>query len=421
MPSKAIVISIGDEILYGQTLDTNAHWISKELDSLGIKVLKRYSIGDQKEEILSTLSKAEAEANVILITGGLGPTNDDLTKPCLVEYFDTHLVRNEEMLQNIQNLFAARGREMSALNEAQADMPANSEAILNTVGTAPGMWFERDEKVIVSMPGVPFEMKRMMSTVILPRLQEKYVEGVICHRIIRTIGVPESSLAAMIKDWEDGLPDDIRLAYLPTMGTVKLRLTAYGEEKELLLSRIQTEIDKVLPFITKYVYGFDNEEIEEAIGRMLQEKKWTLATAESCTGGFLAHKITSVPGSSQWFQGGMVPYSNAIKNQQLRVPNEVLEEHGAVSEPVVRLLAENVRKEFGTDAGISVSGVAGPSGGSKEKPVGTVWIGYSDHEKTVAKRFNFTKDRMLNIQYTTMAALNMIRINLDKESQNYYL
>ena len=415
MPSKAAIISIGDEILFGQTLDTNAHWISGELDTLGIRVFKRYSIGDTKEEILKTLKQAEEEADIVLITGGLGPTSDDLTKPCLVEYFDTHLVRNEEMLNNIQTLFAARGREMTKLNEAQADMPANSEAVLNAVGTAPGMWFERNGKVVVSMPGVPYEMRRMMSTTILPKLKEKYVNGVLCHRIVRTVGIPESKLADLIKDWEDGLPVHIKLAYLPTLGTVKLRLTAQGTDEKQLLDHMQEEINKVLPLVEKYVYGFDEEEIEEAIGNMLQEQNKTLSVAESCTGGFLAHKITSVPGSSNWFQGAMVPYSNAIKNAQLDVPKSILEEHGAVSEPVVQLLAKNVRTKFNTDVGISISGIAGPSGGSEEKPVGTVWICYSDEKKTVSKKFNFTKDRMLNIQFTSIAALNMIRINLDKD------
>ncbi len=413
MPAKAVIISIGDEILYGQTLDTNAHWISNELDTLGVHVIKRYTIGDIREEILKTLEEAESLADIILITGGLGPTNDDLTKPCLVEYFDTHLVRNDEMLENIRTLFDARGREMTELNEAQADMPANSTAIKNAIGTAPGMWFERNRKVMVSMPGVPYEMRRMMTVTILPKLKELFVDVGVHHRIIRTIGIPESKLADMIKDWENQLPKTVKLAYLPTMGTVKLRLTSKGNDEKRLQQIMQEEIDKVLPVIEKYVYGFDDEEIEQAIGRILGKENKKLAIAESCTGGFLAHKITSVPGSSGWFQGGMVPYSNQIKNEALQVPTEVLEEHGAVSEPVVLALAENVRKNFAADVGISVSGIAGPSGGSKEKPVGTVWIGYSDQNKTVAKKFVFTKDRMLNIQYTSIAALNMIRINLN--------
>ncbi|MEO9869115.1 competence/damage-inducible protein A [Ekhidna sp.] len=414
MPAKAILISIGDEILYGQTLDTNSHWMSGELDSLGIRVIKKVTIGDSKDEILLHLSEAEKSADIILITGGLGPTNDDLTKPCLVEYFNTHLIRNEEVLKNIQTLFSKAGREMSDLNEQQADLPANCVAVPNLIGTAPGMWFERNQKVIVSMPGVPYEMKRMMQDTILPKLRSAFIKDGIYHRMIRTIGIPESKLAEQIEKWEQSLPNHIKLAYLPTMGSVKLRLTTSGDG-EKVKKEVQHEIDKVLPLIDKYVYGFDNEEIEEAIGRMLKEKKYSLAVAESCTGGFLSHKITSVPGSSEWFNGAFVPYSNQLKNEQLHVGKEIIQNHGAVSEPVVLALAENVRKEFRTNVGISISGVAGPGGGTKEKPVGTVWIGYSDEKRTVAKKLQLTKDRGINIQYSAIAALNMIRINLDKD------
>jgi len=415
MPTKAVVISIGDEILYGQTLDTNAHWISGSLDEAGIQVDRRYAIGDRKEEILSTFREAEERADIILITGGLGPTNDDLTKPCLVDYFETHLVRDEAVLAHITDLFTSRGREVTEVNKAQADIPANGKAVPNVLGTAPGMWIERKGKVFVSMPGVPYEMERMMSDTVIPSLKEKYVKGGVFHRMIRTIGIPESTLASIISDWETNLPNEIKLAYLPTKGSVKLRLTAKGEGESRLQQMMQKEIDKVLPLIKKYVYGFDQEEIEEAIGRMLSERKMTISVAESCTGGYLSHKITSVPGSSQWFQGGFVPYSNKLKNEQLHVPEQTLLEHGAVSEPVVIALAENVKKSFGTDVGISISGIAGPGGGTEEKPVGTVWICYSDSKRTVAKKFLFTKDRALNIQYTTTAALNMIRIYLGKE------
>ncbi len=420
MPAKAILISIGDEILFGQTLDTNSHWISGELDNLGVRVIKKVTIGDIKEEILSNLKEAEAHADIILITGGLGPTNDDLTKPCLVEYFDTHLIRNNEVLENIENLFAKAGREMSLLNEQQADLPANCTAIPNVIGTAPGMWFERNGKVFVSMPGVPYEMKRMMRETILPKLKAHHIKDGIYHRMIRTIGIPESKLAEIIKEWEDNLPKHIKLAYLPTMGNVKLRLTTLGDD-DARKKEVQSEIDKVLPLIDKYVYGFDDEEIQEAIGKLLMDRNLQLAVAESCTGGFLSHKITSVPGSSQWFKGGFVPYSNQLKNEQLKVDEKILKEDGAVSESVVLALAENVRKEFRCDVGISVSGIAGPGGGTKEKPVGTVWLGYSDKNKTVAKKLQLTKDRGINIQYSAIAALNMIRINLDKDKQNYYL
>ncbi|GAB4237668.1 MAG: competence/damage-inducible protein A [Ekhidna sp.] len=415
MPATAEIISIGDEILYGQTLDTNSHWISGTLDAAGILVTRKITIGDRKEEILSAFEQAESRADIVLITGGLGPTSDDLTKPCLVEYFDTHLQRSEEMLENIRSLFQSRGREITPVNEAQADLPASCTPIKNAVGTAPGMWFERNNKVIVSMPGVPYEMRQMMEDTIIPKLKSRYVKGGIYHRMIRTIGIPESKLAEMIQDWEKELPKEIKLAYLPTMGTVKLRLTAKGDNEAELRDRMQAEIEKVLPVIDKYVYGFDNEDIEQAIGRMLREKKYMLAIAESCTGGYLAHKITSVPGSSEWFKGGMVPYSNELKSKQLDVPMETIMQHGAVSEQVVLALAKNIREAFQTDVGVSISGVAGPTGGSPEKPVGTVWIGFSDKNKTVAKRFQFTNDRDLNIKFTSMAALNMIRINLDKE------
>ncbi|MFK7953195.1 MAG: competence/damage-inducible protein A [Ekhidna sp.] len=414
MLAKAEIITIGDEILYGQTLDTNSHWMSGELDSAGIGVIRKTSIGDEKEIILTSLKEAEQRADIILITGGLGPTNDDLTKPTLVEYFQTQLVSHPEILKHIEKLFSRAGREMSDLNIAQADLPENCTPIPNQLGTAPGMWFEYGDKILISMPGVPFEMKSMMTESILPMLIERKVKDIIHHRMIRTIGIPESKLAEIISEWENSLPEDIKLAYLPTMGTVKLRLTSKGSDLRQIKINLQEQIGKVLPLIEKYVYGFDDEEIEEAIGRLLKERDYKLAVAESCTGGFLSHKITSVAGSSQWFNGGFVPYSNELKNEQLKVSNEILQKDGAVSESVVLALAKNVKETFNADVGISISGIAGPGGGSEEKPVGTVWIGYADKHKVVAKKFQFTKSRSLNISYSTAAALNMIRINLDK-------
>lgn len=414
MPAKAIIISIGDEILFGQTLDTNSHWISGELDSLGIRVIRKITIGDSEEEILHNLKESQALADIILITGGLGPTSDDLTKPCLVKYFKTSLVRNETVLANINSMFTRAGWEMNESNKEQADLPANCEPIINTIGTAAGMLFNESNTVFVSMPGVPFEMKKMMTDTILPKLSEKFIKDKINHRMIRTIGIGESKLAEIIKEWENQLPDSIKLAYLPTMGTVKLRLTTTGDD-ESTNKQVQDEIDKVVPLIDKFIYGYDQEEIEEAIGRMLSARNLHLAVAESCTGGYLSHRITSVPGSSQWFNGGFVPYSNELKNEQLKVDHEIIRKDGAVSEPVVLALAENVRKEFKSDVGLAISGIAGPGGGSAEKPVGTVWIGYSDKNKTVAKKFQFIRDREINIKYSAIAALNMIRINLDKD------
>ena len=414
MPAKAILISIGDEILYGQTLDTNSHWISGELDKLGVRVVKKITVSDTREAILDSFREAEEHSDIILITGGLGPTNDDLTKPCLVEYFDTHPERNQEVYENIKSLFDKAGWEMNESNAEQADLPANCVALQNPIGTASGMWFNTNGKVMVSMPGVPFEMKHMMKNAVLPRLKSQFVSDGIYHRMIRTIGIGESKLAEMIHDWENKLPKEIKLAYLPSMGAVKLRLTTDGDS-EPIKKLIQEQIDQVLPIIEKYVYGFDDDEIPEAIGRILKERGQTLAIAESCTGGYLAHLVTSVPGSSEWFRGGMIPYSNDLKRDQLGVEQKILDEEGAVSESVVLALAKNVRKAIKADIGISISGIAGPGGGTEEKPVGTVWIGYSDKHKSVAKKFRFIRDREINIKYGAIAALNMIRINLDKD------
>ena len=344
----------------------------------------------------------------------MGPTNDDLTKPCLAEYFNCPLVRNEEAYENIKAIFEKAGWEMNASNEEQADLPSKCIAIKNPIGTASGMWFDSNGKVVVSMPGVPFEMRHMMKETVLPRLKKQFAEHGIYHRMIRTIGIGESKLAEIIKDWEDNLPKEIKLAYLPTMGSVKLRLTTNEDSEEMKL-QVQNQIDLVLPQIEKYVYGFDDEEIPAAIGRILKEKNQTLAIAESCTGGYLSHQVTSIGGSSEWFRGSMVPYSNDLKRDLLGVDQKILDKDGAVSEPVVLALAENVRKTLKADVGLSVSGIAGPGGGTEEKPVGTVWIGYSDKHKSVAKKFRFIRDREVNIKYSAIAALNMIRINLDKD------
>lgn len=411
MPTYAEIISIGDEILYGQTLDTNAHWISAHLDEIGIKVRRRSTVGDERSEIIAALREAEARSEIILMTGGLGPTNDDLTKPVLVEYFQTHLELDHEALAEIESLLARAGRHMQDLNRQQAELPANCRKITNKLGTAPGMWFEERGKVFVSMPGVPHEMKRMMKDLILPELLDKYVKGCIYHRIIRTIGVPESLLAKTIADWEDQLPAHIRLAYLPTLGQVKLRLTGFGDDPVEIAREVVEEVEKVLPLISKFVYGFDGDEIEKVVGDLLLEANKTIAFAESCTGGYLSHLITSVPGSSRYFKGTIVSYDYDVKINSLDVDQEVMLREGAVSEQVVIQMAKAVRQKLDADVGISISGIAGPGGGMEDKPVGTVWIAYSDEYKTVAKKFQFSKDRILNIQWSAFNALNMFRLN----------
>lgn len=412
--TKVEIITIGDEILYGQTLDTNSQWISQELDKVGIKTIRKTTISDERNEILSAFKEAEQRADIILITGGLGPTNDDLTKPCLAEYFGCELKLHEQALKDVRELFESRGFELSELNKKQAELPTCCEYIKNAMGSAPGMWFERNGKVFVSMPGVPHEMKHLMLTTVISKLREVFNTEVIHHKIIKTIGIGESWLSEQIKPWEDNLPEHIRLAYLPSLGQVKLRLTAIGEDLEQLKKDINKQIDKLKEYADKYIYGYDDEEIESAVGKLLKDHKKTLALAESCTGGYVTHLITSVSGSSEYFQGAVVPYHNELKINILGVDRETIEKHGAVSEETIIQMAEKVRKKFNADVGIATSGIAGPSGGTPEKPVGTVWIAYSDEKGTKTKKLQLTKDRKLNIKATATALLNLVRISLPK-------
>ncbi|MBV6643407.1 MAG: competence/damage-inducible protein A [Cyclobacteriaceae bacterium] len=411
----AEIVSIGDEILYGQTLDTNSHWISGALDQIGIKVIRKTTVPDIETEILTGLKEAESRADVILITGGLGPTKDDLTKPLLARYFGVDLMMNEDALNDIEQLFTKANRKMTELNRMQAELPANCDKITNQLGTAPGMWFNERGKIFVSMPGVPYEMKRMMTDFIIPRLQEELVNYYVVHQMIMTIGIPESSLAEKISVWEEGLPKHIKLAYLPTKNTVKLRLTATGPEKAKLEHDIREEVMKLTPLIQKYIFGYDEGNIELFIGKMLKEANKTIACAESCTGGFLSHLITSIPGSSAYFKGAVIAYSNEVKHEILNVETQTLEKYGAVSEEVVLQMAKNVREKLNADIGLSISGVAGPDGGTEEKPVGLIWFGYSDKEKTIAKKYNFSKDRILNIEFGARKALDLLRINLSEK------
>lgn len=412
MTATAEIISIGDELLYGQTLDTNAHWISHKLDEYNIKVFQRTTIGDDADQILNAFATAAERVDIVLITGGLGPTKDDLTKPLLAKYFGVGMVHHEEVLRDITLLFAKASREVTALNAQQAELPANCEKITNPVGTAPGMWFYENNTVFVAMPGVPYEMKSIMTQGILPKLHEMFSKGVLHHHIIKTIGITESSLSDLIEDWEVNLPKHIKLAYLPTKGQVKLRLTGSGDDLNTLKQEIDALQMAIMPKIAKYVYGFGADSLEGVIGQLLNKNNLTLATAESCTGGYLAHMITSVPGSSRYFKGSVIAYSNEVKTAQLGVSTEDLKQQGAVSEKVAKELAEGVRKALNTDIAIATTGIAGPDGGTIEKPVGTVWIAYSDKHKTLAKKFNFSRDRTFIVHWSALAALNMIRLNV---------
>jgi nicotinamide-nucleotide amidase len=408
----AEIITIGDELLIGQVIDTNSAWIGENLNMIGIKVHQITSISDNREHILKTLEEAEARADIILITGGLGPTKDDITKTTLCEYFDTRLVFNQDAYKNIEGIFLQRGYTVTELNRLQAEVPANCTVIMNLNGTAPGMWFERNNKIFVSMPGVPFEMKTMMSEQILPKLSAKLNLGFIIHKTILTQGVGESFLAKTIEDWEDSLPKSIKLAYLPQPGMVRLRLTAIGNNKADILNLIEEQDQKLRQLIPDYIFGYDNETMESVVGNLLKKHKMTVSTAESCTGGRIAHLITSVPGSSEYFIGSVVAYSNRIKEAELGVKAESLEKYGAVSEVVVREMAEGIRKKFKTNFSIATSGIAGPDGGSDEKPVGTTWIAVATPEKTITQKFLFGEHRGRNIHKAALAALNMLRMEI---------
>lgn len=410
----AELLTIGDEILYGQIVDTNSQWMSAELSNAGIRVIRKTSVGDQEQEILTAFAEAEKRADIILITGGLGPTSDDLTKPCLAKYFNCELKMHAEALQEVTEFFKSRGRELTEINRQQAALPECCEKISNTMGTAPGMWFHRNQKVFVSMPGVPHEMKRMMSDLVIPKLKATFAVPVIHHRVIRTAGIGESFLAEKISAWEKALPTHVKLAYLPGLSEVKLRLTSIGENESTLVKEADTLVEKLLPLAGEFVYGYGDEPLEVVIGNTLRKKKLTLSIAESCTGGYLSHLITSVPGSSDYFLGSIIPYAYDIKMRQLGVKPETLEQFGAVSEPTIREMANLVRAKFNTDIGVATSGIAGPGGATPDKPVGTIWIAYSDKHQTVARKLQLTKDRLINIKMTSAVVMNLIRVSLPK-------
>jgi nicotinamide-nucleotide amidase len=408
----AELLTIGDEILYGQIVDTNSQWMSVELSNAGIQVIRKTTVGDKESEILTAFAEAEQRADIILITGGLGPTSDDLTKPCLAKYFNCEVRIHEEALAEVTEFFKSRGRELTEINRQQAALPVCCEKVTNVMGTAPGMWFERNGKVFVSMPGVPHEMKRMMTDLVIPKLQRTFQTPTILHQMIRTVGIGESFLAEKISSWEKTLPAHIRLAYLPSLGEVKLRLTAIGADQQLLKKETSELIEKIKLLAGDYIFGYDDKPLEVVIGNTLRDKKLTIAVAESCTGGFLSHLITSVPGSSEYFQGSLIPYSYQIKSELLDITADTLKKFGAVSEENIREMATNVRMKFNTDIGIATSGIAGPGGGTPEKPVGTVWIAYADKDRTVTRKLQLSKDRMINIRLASVAALNLVRQNI---------
>jgi nicotinamide-nucleotide amidase len=406
---KAEIITIGDEILYGQITDTNTQWISAELDKIGIKTIRKSSVGDSEEAILSIFEESSKRADLVIVTGGLGPTKDDITKKTFCKYFNSTLIDHPQAQIDVTAYFKKRGYVLSGTNKSQYQLPSNATYIQNTMGTAPGMWFDYEGVIYISMPGVPYEMKGLMTLSILPKLQEYFKTPVIFHKVIRTIGIGESALAEMIDAWEDALPNHIKLAYLPSMGSVKLRLTGFGDDIKSIENQVEEEFIKVFPTIQKFVYGYGNDELEEVIGRILAERNETISVAESCTGGYLAHQFTKVSGSSAYFMGGIISYDNAVKINQLGVKPETLNTYGAVSEQTVMEMSENVRKLMKTTYGLATSGIAGPNGGTPEKPVGTIWIAISSEKETITKQLTLGGFREQNIHLTAINILNLLR------------
>ena len=433
------IINIGDELLIGQVVNTNASWMGEQLSLAGFSVNQFTIIGDTREHILDALWKASERCEVVLISGGIGPTRDDITKTTLCDFFGTRLVFNEEAYKDVEAIFARRGYQVTELNRQQAYLPEDCISIPNKLGTARGMWFEKScpsrilhpasciqearsrmqdpgsgmhQVIYVSMPGVPFEMKAMMNEYIIPELKTRFHPKSIYHKTILTQGIGESFLASMIEEWENNLPSFIKLAYLPQPGMVRLRLSGTGDEENAIRSQVEKEAEKLSVLIPDYIFGADDDQIEAIVGRLLKEKNATLGTAESCTGGYIAHLLTSVPGSSAYYKGSIIAYDNAVKEQMLSIMPETLQEFGAVSSKVVIEMAIGAQTNLNVDYVIAVSGIAGPDGGTEEKPVGTVWIAIATPDEVFSEKYLFGDSRERNIRRASLQALNLLRKNL---------
>ena len=412
---KAYILTIGDEILIGQVTDTNATHMAEAMSVEGYEVVEHLSVADTEEGIRSGLDRALAAADVVLMTGGLGPTKDDITKKVLADYVGTELVFHEETWERLVKLYARFGREAGRHHRVQCDLPAAATILTNKVGTAPGMWLEHEGKIIVSMPGVPYEMRYLVEHEVVPRLVAGNVDQTRQRSLtILTAGAGESTLAEAIEEVEDALPAHVSLAYLPNLGTVRLRLTIRGTDEAAMQAELQKHKAEIEAIIGEHVYGYGKEDLALAVQRRMQERQLTLATAESCTGGAIAGMIVAHPGSSGHFRGSVVAYANDIKRTLLDVPEELLVQHGAVSQPVVETMAKNARRALKTDYAVATSGVAGPGGGTEEKPVGTIWIAVAGPDGVRSRLLSSGKDRERNITYTVHQALDMLRRRLDE-------
>jgi len=405
---KAIIITVGDELLIGQVINTNAAYIAEKLNTAGVEVVRVLTIGDEAQAILDALGESEPHHDVIIITGGLGPTHDDVTKKALCTFFKTDLISSPEARRNIAKFLESRGATWSNAAEEQTLMPRDATLIPNTSGTASGILFERKGNYVIVMPGVPYEMEGMMKEFVVPFFNGKQTGSVILHRTLKTTGIPESVLASKLGDLP-ALLGTARLAFLPSPSGVRMRITVVDPDKSSAEQILRTVETGIRAKAERYIYGVDNEELEDAVGKLLTERKLSIAIAESCTGGLIADRITNVPGSSKYFMRGVIAYSNESKTELLHIPAEIITQHGAVSKEVAEAMARGIRETSHVDLGISTTGIAGPSGGSAEKPVGTVWVGYSNREETLALKFQFGTERLHIKERAAQAALELVR------------
>lgn len=406
----ASIITIGDELLIGQVTDTNSPWMAQELNKTGVWLKRRVAVGDLKQEIVHALDEQAKDCQIIIMTGGLGPTADDITKQVLNDYFGGRMVTDQRTLEHIRYLFEnVYRRPIIQRNLEQADVPDVCTVLFNERGSAPGMWFEKDGRVYVSLPGVPHEMKGLMLKEVLPRLQQHFTMPFISHRTMLTAGVGESFLAEMIKDWEARLPSHIKLAYLPHYSMVRLRITGSGSNKEQLEKELDTEFGQLKKLVAEHMVVDEDKPLQQVIGDLLKRTNSTLATAESCTGGYIAHLITSISGSSEYFKGSVVSYANEVKENMLKVSHETLVQEGAVSEQTVKQMVQGALLTLNTDFALATSGIMGPGGGSEAKPVGTVWVAAGNKDEIVTQLFQFRFDRARNIEMTAINALNLLR------------
>ena len=408
------IITIGDEILIGQIVDTNSAFIAKELNKIGVDIYQITSIGDERQQILNALSEAQLRVDLVIVTGGLGPTKDDITKHTFCEYFDDTLVENQEVLAHVKQLFSKYLKKpLSEVNKQQALVPSRAEILTNEFGTAPAMWISHENTVFVSMPGVPFEMKGIVQNKLIPLLQERFKRPYIIHKTILTYGQGESTIAARIEDLENNLPHFIKLAYLPNVGSVRLRLSARGVDKELLDKTISEEIEKLKLLIGDVIVGYEEDEtLESVIANLLKEKQWSLAIAESCTGGKLAQSFTTMPGASSYFKGGIVPYDTNIKTTILGVPDNLIQEFSVVSTEVAESMAFNAAEKFGADFAIATTGNAGPTKGDSDEEVGTVCIAIATPKKVISKKFIFSNHRERTIGKAVNKSLEMLQTEI---------